>query len=106
MRAKLSSMKSIVILMLVFNSQILLSQNSSISGMITDSTYDAPLIGANVFLQGISLGAATDKDGKYSIKNIPNGDYVLKVSYIGYMTKSIIARNFEPIIIIILHKSY
>ena len=82
-------MKSIVILILVFNSQILLCQNSSISGMITDSANNALLIGANVILQGTSLGAATDKDGMYSIKNIPGGDYVLQISYIGYITESI-----------------
>ena len=57
--------------------------------MITDSTTNAPLIGANVILQGSSLGDATDKDGKYSVKNIPSGEYVLQVFYIGYKTKSI-----------------
>ena len=66
-----------------------MSQNSSISGIVIDSTNSDPLIGVNVILKGSSLGAATDKEGKYSIKNIPGREYVLEISYIGYMTESI-----------------
>jgi len=42
------------------------------------------LIGVNVYLTGTSLGAATDADGKYIIKQIPQGKYKLKVSMVGF----------------------
>ena len=83
----MSSKKFIIILISIPN--ILLCQNSLITGEITDSTNGTPLIGANVILQGSSLGAATDNDGMYSIVNVPGGEYVLKVSYIGYVTQTI-----------------
>ena len=42
------------------------------------------LVGANVFLQGTAIGAATNIEGEYSIKPIPEGSYTVKVSYLGY----------------------
>ena len=36
---------------------------------VTDSTNESPLIGANVILEGTSLGAATDGEGIYEIKD-------------------------------------
>jgi len=42
------------------------------------------LIGANVFLKGTSMGATSDREGKYSIENVPAGTYTLTVGYIGY----------------------
>ena len=36
-----------------------------------------PIIGANVFLQGTTLGAATDFEGNYTIKSVPEGNYTL-----------------------------
>ena len=40
----------------------------SISGIVSDSTSGSPLIGANIMLKGTSLGAATNKDGRYLIE--------------------------------------
>ena len=56
----------------------------SISGIVSDSTNGSPLIGANVILKGTSLGAATDTDGRFSIDNIPLGEYTLSASYLGF----------------------
>ena len=56
----------------------------SISGIVSDSTNGSPLIGANVMLKGTSLGAATNTDGRFSIDNIPLGEYTLSASYLGF----------------------
>ncbi|QQS35309.1 MAG: TonB-dependent receptor [Ignavibacteriales bacterium] len=58
-------------------------------GVITDSLSEKPLIGANVYLIGTSLGAAADMEGQYIVRAIPEGSYILKVSYIGYKPKEI-----------------
>jgi len=55
-----------------------------IAGLITDSESGDPLPGVNVFLEGTSLGAATDVDGYYYILNVPPTTYNMVVSYIGY----------------------
>ena len=60
-----------------------------IAGQITDSETGDPLPGVNVFLEGTTLGAATDADGYYYIINIPPATYNLTVSYIGYADHTI-----------------
>ncbi len=52
-----------------------------VSGTINDET-GAPLIGANVMIQGSTTGTITDIDGNFSI-DAKEGD-VLVVSYVGY----------------------
>ncbi|MGB8319984.1 MAG: TonB-dependent receptor [Ignavibacteriaceae bacterium] len=58
-------------------------------GNINDSLNNSALVGANVYLEGTSLGSAADIDGNYRINDIPAGNYQLKVSYIGYQTKTL-----------------
>ncbi len=54
-----------------------------ISGQVTDNA-GAGLAGANVIVDGTSMGAATDNDGKYTILGVSAGKYSLTASYIGY----------------------
>ncbi|MGK9369614.1 carboxypeptidase-like regulatory domain-containing protein [Melioribacter sp. Ez-97] len=56
-------------------------------GVVTDSATAEPLIGANVFLMGTSLGSATNIEGEYHISRIPAGTYDVKISYVGYKPK-------------------
>lgn len=58
-----------------------------IEGTITDIKTGEPLPGANVFIQGTNLGAASDLKGKYFIPNVPAGTYTIVARYIGYETK-------------------
>lgn len=59
-------------------------QSSSIRGIVIDTTSIRPLVGANVFLVGTALGAATSLEGEYRIDAVPPGVYRLRVSYIGF----------------------
>lgn len=65
------------------------AQTGRITGTVTDSTTGEALFGANVFLEGLSLGAATDFEGNFRIGQVPAGSQVLIVRYIGYETKEI-----------------
>ncbi len=58
------------------------AQQTAIYGTITDS--DAPIPFANIYLEGTSIGTASDGDGKYHLKNIPAGKYKLKATVLGY----------------------
>ncbi len=60
------------------------SNYGKISGIVFDKETGNPLIGANVYLENTSFGAATDEDGTFFIENIPPGEYTVVVSYIGY----------------------
>ena len=70
----------------IFTYGIAWSQSSNIFGVVADSSNGNVLIGANVIIEGTSLGMATDNAGKYSISNVAPGNYTIKVTYIGYET--------------------
>lgn len=76
-------------LFIVFLSSTTLYAQGTIRGSIADSVSKKPLVGANVFLLGTAIGAATNIEGEYSITSIPEGSYTVKVSYLGYRTKQI-----------------
>lgn len=62
----------------------------SLSGKVTDNANE-PLTGANVYLAKINKGDATDISGNFKITEIPQGEYRIRVSYIGFeeVTKQI-----------------
>lgn len=68
-----------------------LAQNGSLSGKVLDSKTNEPIIGANVVIEGTTVGAATDVDGKFEIKNIKPGTYNVVVSFVTYKTQTIAA---------------
>ena len=78
---------------LIFSTLIIIygylnAQSASIKGTVVDSLSGNTLIGANVILEGTSLGMATDNEGRYNIPNVNPGRYTIKVSYIGYEPSS------------------
>jgi hypothetical protein len=56
---------------------------------VVDAITNAPLIGASAMVTGTKAGAATDVEGKASIKKIAAGGYTLAVSLIGYEPSTI-----------------
>jgi len=79
---------TIIILLLVVPA-LLFAQDGKIRGKVTDRETGDPLIGANVVIDGTSLGASTDINGEYTILTVPPGTYAVKVSYIGYASVTI-----------------
>lgn len=71
-------------IILFFLPHLLLSQSGSISGMIVDKSTGDPLPGANVMIQGTSIGAASTLSGEFTISRAPVGTHTLVASYIGY----------------------
>ncbi|HXB41477.1 MAG TPA: carboxypeptidase-like regulatory domain-containing protein, partial [Bacteroidia bacterium] len=59
-----------------------------LSGRITDSTNQAPLTGVTVYIPDLKLGAVSDADGKYIIKNVPKGTFLAVASLIGYASQT------------------
>ncbi len=80
-------LKSLVISLMLITSPVF--AQGTLRGVIVDSLTQKPLVGANVFLIGTAIGSATDIEGKYTIKPIPEGNYSVKASYLGYKSKII-----------------
>lgn len=65
------------------------AQYGSISGTVVDFKSKEALIGANVVIQGTSVGSATDLEGGYTISNLKPGTYVLVISSVTYKTQTV-----------------
>ena len=68
---------------------------SKVVGRITDTSTGEPLYFVNVFLSGTTLGSATDKDGHYSIDNIPPGPYDLVATMMGFEPQKASIKLFD-----------
>ncbi|UPT67045.1 MAG: carboxypeptidase-like regulatory domain-containing protein [Sphingobacteriales bacterium JAD_PAG50586_3] len=83
-------MKKLILLLLLFISiSISKAQNGTIAGHIK-STANEPLIGAAVTLlnptdSALIKGSIADIDGNFKIADITPGNYVLKISFLGYL---------------------
>ncbi len=65
------------------------AQTGTIEGQVTDQQTGEALINANVFIPSITRGAATNVSGEFTIENVPYGTYEVRVSYVGYQTKTV-----------------
>src|ERR1700712_876941 len=75
-------------LTLIFSAGLALGQGS-ISGTVKDAVSGEAIIGANVILQGTTIGSTTDVEGKFIISKVDAGSYTLLVSFITYKTNTI-----------------
>ncbi|MFA6798387.1 MAG: TonB-dependent receptor, partial [Bacteroidales bacterium] len=64
-------------------------QHGIVRGFVYDKENGEPIIGANVYLNGTTMGAASDVNGFFSISRIPPGDYMLIYSAVGYAKDSV-----------------
>jgi outer membrane receptor protein involved in Fe transport len=79
--------KFFLILFILVSASEIYSQEQfgSLKGTVTDSA-GIPLEGVTIKLVGTYLGAVSDYDGSYTIKDITPGSYTVQVSYEGFRT--------------------
>lgn len=71
---------------MLFFGQIVLAQNSKITGIITDG--QNPLADANITIKGTAINSSTGIDGKFTLdSNVESGQLV--ISYTGFAVKTI-----------------
>ncbi len=71
-----------------------ISSKATITGMVVDASSHRPIEFVNVVVQSkfdstLVTGATTGKRGKFEIKNIPVGEYSLRLGLIGFKEKTI-----------------
>ncbi len=73
-----------------------LTKNNSgmVSGTIVDASTGEPLSGANVVVQDVGKGTASNQNGKFQLQNVPSGNQEITISYVGY-NKAILNLNIE-----------
>ena len=67
------------------------AQKITVSGLIMDGTLNEPLPGAAVVLlqpkdSVLVAGVSSDTDGKFKLPTVKSGNYIFRISYIGFQT--------------------
>jgi hypothetical protein len=88
---KTNKMKKCLLLMM--SVMMSMSTFAQISGKVVDSKTGEPLVGATIQLRGTSQGAVADFDGNFELDN--KGDYILIVTYLGYVTLEVPSEHLE-----------
>lgn len=75
--------------------QYAFAQEGTIKGVIKDAISGEVLIGANIFIPDLNVGASSDVDGNYVIDNLPAGTYDVTARYVGYkqITENVVVRS-------------
>jgi TonB-dependent receptor len=92
MKYEVPSKKATFLFLLIFHLFLFsvnsIAQNGRITGHVVESQTGTHLPGANIIIVGTSFGASSQLDGRFIIPQIPFGDYQLKVSYVGFNSKT------------------
>jgi hypothetical protein len=71
---------------------------SVITGIAADAASGEPLAGASIRLDNTRWGATADLQGRFELRNVAAGSYVLVASYVGFKTfRQTIAVGQEPL---------
>lgn len=60
--------------------------NINVKGNIKDRKSKEPLIGATIQIVGSNVGAVTDFNGNFELKDVKDGIYDIEIKYVGYQT--------------------
>ena len=79
------------LLILCFCSLVAVAQKVTLSGLVMDGAQNEPMPGASVVLlqpkdSAQVTGASTDLEGKFKLPSVKSGNYILRVSFMGFQT--------------------
>lgn len=80
---------SLVLVLLTITPIQSLAQTGKLAGRVTDGKTGEGLPFVNIIIENTNSGAASDIDGYYTILNLRPGTYSVKVSALGYQSKTI-----------------
>ncbi|RZK44265.1 MAG: carboxypeptidase-like regulatory domain-containing protein [Pedobacter sp.] len=76
-------LKTLLLFFFIAVSSTINAQNI-LSGKVIDYESGEVIVGANVYINNTTIGCATNKDGVFFIKNVPEGKQELVISFVGY----------------------
>lgn len=87
---KVSSVVLIFIAVLLLPGLVYGGVTGKVAGIVKDKDTGDPLPGANIVIEGTTMGAASNLNGEYYILNIPPGNYTLRASMVGYNSMTVV----------------
>ena len=64
---------------------MLAQQKGQVTGVVKDAETSETLVGVSIYEEASQLGTTTDEWGRYELE-LPFGEHVLRISYVGYST--------------------
>ena len=74
------------LLLLLFSLSISAQNTAELIGTVTDKVTHQPLIGTDVYIKELNKGVSTDARGQYRLAHLPEGNYIVWFSFLGYQT--------------------
>lgn len=86
----ISDLRRSLLSMLLFGSAVFAQQAPQVTlkGKVLDDSTSTPLANVNVYVANTTLGANTDAEGRFEIRNVPLGSYDVVASLLGYSVSS------------------
>jgi len=101
MYSKLKSIFTVFLVLFCLSSSEIFAQ--TITGTVKDAQTDEPLAGANVIQAGTNNGVAAGSDGSFTLELQDSASDEIKISFVGYKTKTVKtaqqSRNLEILLI-------
>ena len=64
------------------------SFSGTVTGIVVDAETGSPISYAYLHLENINRTATTDREGRFELRNVPEGSYTIQIHRIGYVTQS------------------
>ena len=68
---------------------IINAQNRKIAGYVLSNQTNSPIENVNIFITNEEIGTASKSDGYFSLERIPDSDFKLSFSIIGFQDTSV-----------------
>jgi TonB-linked SusC/RagA family outer membrane protein len=65
-----------------------MKQQLKVTGVVTDASTSEPIVGANIIIEGTTMGTVTDVEGRFAL-DVKNSEAVLVISILGYLTEKV-----------------
>lgn len=81
-----SAVAAVAALLWIGPAALAAQETGIIQGTVTDAETARPVAGAQVQVVGTGLGATTNANGDFLLRNVPPGERTVRVTFIGYQT--------------------
>jgi TonB-linked SusC/RagA family outer membrane protein len=99
----MKNLKTVMNLLLMFTTSLIFAQTTTFKGKVVDEQ-NVSLPGATILIKGKATGVGTDMNGNFEIE-LPKGNEILTVSYLGYLTVDFNAANKQTAVIVLMADS-
>jgi hypothetical protein len=88
LRSEMLRFSCLILFFVLLLTSVVFGQLATITGSVSDKESNSPIPGANVVVARTSRGASTDKNGRFTIRDLDSSTYSISVSAIGFVKQT------------------